>query len=603
MDEFKVTLLPPQSRGETSFKDGAAAQRWASELPLTNTEVVSSMLVSALQEINQSNLETTKRFEVLEVLRSLTRAANENLEKNYLRSMLPMSSRARGAFESGSRILSEMAQAYIILVEDIIKSGHQGATQRLLPYALYHAISYLARLLVSHYVVFAPEPMGVWKTLHRLYIQAKAREMEVLKLKIMRKRGDTRERSIDKAYKRVLLVSQATPYHLMQGEVNVIYNLMEEWSVKCVLIPISRGESLRQVLIIDSAGDAGPRYLLKDGSIPMPKHGWVFKCDGVRQIMNKKIREFLSPTASTDGTKQGLRARLERDMYFRLSDAWAIRRERVHERTLESEQRDVVVGLSAFHFVASNGEAFSPERAEMLIKSSGEDEGGLSVSGLELVSEEDLSWKVEEEISDAEAGVAAVRVSDFREKVNAWDSSAYAGQAHRLEMRDQQAEMTASAYQVRTCDQMDKSEGGLRLHARSDTGVELKVGEIIGLRYQCENQKDLWRLASVRWVKSKGENALDFGVRFISDEAKPMAARGIKGAGEGGEFIRVLIVSERVQNKRELSLLTPAAVYDLDSEVLINNGEELRTVKLTSLIETTNTFSRFRFEVVETAGS
>jgi len=387
----------------------------------------------------------------------------------------------------------------------------------------------------------------------------------------------------------------------MQGEVNAIYNLMEQWSIECVLLPVQGNEFLQQVLVVDTEGDAGPRYLLQNGSVPIPKVGWVFKCDGVRQIMNKKIREFLSPATSSDKVKHTLGARLERDMYFRLSDAWAIRQERIHERISESEGRDLVVGLSAFHYVASDGVEFMPERAEVLIKKQEVDEGNFGM--LELVDVNDQSWKAEKEVADVESGVDRMRLSDFEKEEDAWNN-VHANQArHQAVMRDREAEVAASAYQVKTCKQMDKSEGGLKLYARSDAGIELKVGEIIGLRYKEEGQNDLWRLASVRWVKSECESSLNFGVRFISDEAKPMAARGIKGAGEGGEFIRVLIVPELVQNKRELSLITPAAVYDLDSELLINNGKDLRTVRLMSLIETTNTFSRFRFEVIETTES
>ena len=595
MDEFKVEIPPQKTRRATEFVNKERALAWADDLPLTDPNALSTMLVGALKEINQAKLDIVKRYEVLEVMRPITRTANENLEKSYLRTMLPMSARTHAAFAAGRCILEEMAKAYLILVDDVIQSAHPVAMERLLPYALYHAISYLGRMLVTHYVVYSPIPKGVWAELHRLYILAREHKKQSLVLKISRKRGDTRERSIDQAYKRVLLVAQAEPYHLMQGEVNAIYNLMEQWSSECKLFPFQAGELPDNGLVVDMGADVGAYYLLKDGVRPAPENGWVFMCDGVRSIMNKKIRSFLAPVTTADKVKYSLSERLERDMYFRLSDGWANRRERLHERTEEQDHRGLVVGLSAYHYVMSDGADFEPEKVEVILKKKDSEEG--NIAGLELVSEDDDSWKVEKEIASVESGIKRMRLSDFEDEKNVWEDI-HANQArHQAVMQDRQAEVASTAYQERTCVQLDKSLGGLKLYAESSSGILLKSGELLGLNY-CEATKKIWRLASVRWVMSDGEGGINFGIRFIADNATPMASRGIKGAGEGGEYIRVLVATEMVQNKRELSLITPAAVYDLDSEVMLNNGKELRQVRLSHMIETTNTFSRFRFEVV-----
>ena len=594
MDEFKVIIPAQQTRKATEFVNKEKAIAWADELPLTDANVLSSMLIGALKEINQSKLDIIKRFEVLEVMRPITRTANENLEKSYLRTMLPMGPRAKAAFEYGRDILVEMAKAYLILVDDVIQSAHPVAMERLLPYALYHAISYLGRLLVTHYVVYSPIPDGIWRELHRLYMLAIEHKKQSLVLKISRKRGDTRQRSIDQAYKRVILVAQSEPYHLMQGEVNTIYNLMEQWSSECKLMPFIPGDVPTNGLVIDVNEDIGAFHLLKEGGRPAPANGWLFVCDEVRNIMNKKIRSFLAPATAADKVKYSLGERLERDMYFRLSDGWANRRERAHTRTDEREDRGVVVGLSAYHYVTSDGADFEPEAVEVKLKKKDAESGNLA--GLELVAEDDESWKVEKEIATVESGVKRMRLSDFEDQKDAWEDI-HANQArHQAVMQDRQAEVAATAYTEKTCTQLDKSLGGLKLFADAASGIALKSGELLGLNY-CEANKKIWRLASVRWVMGDNDG-INFGIRFIADNAMPMASRGTKGAGEGGEYIRVLVVSETVQNKREFSLITPAAVYDLDSVVMLNNGKELRHVRLSHMIETTNTFSRFRFEVV-----
>lgn len=597
MDEFTYSVPAPQARTKTGFLNKEKAQAWADELPLADASALPASLISALAEINQSNLDIIKRFEVLEVMRSLTRTANENLEKNYLRVNLPLSPKASQAFASAVNVLQEMAQAYLILVEDILKSAHPVAIERMLPYAIYHAISYLARLLISHYVVYRPAPKGVWRELHKLYMEAAQRQIEKLALKIVRKQGDVRARTIDSAYKRILMASQATPYHLMQGEVNSIYNLMEHWSAECHLTPLPGDVLPQQSLILNWGDDEGPQYMMKDRVNEFSEHIWLIKCDGVRQIINKKIRGFLAPATSADKVKHTLSARLERDMYFRLSDAWAVRREREHERISENKERTLVVGLNAFHFHMSDGAEFSPERVEVSLKKHVITEG--SGLRLELVASDDERWKWEREAAAVEAGMDRNRLSDFERAQDTWENI-HANQArHQAIMRDQEAKVAAQAYRVKSCMQVDKSSGGLKLFANAESEIQLKAGEIIGLSFPRPGQKDFWRLASVRWVMSDGADSLNFGVKFISDDAKPMAARGVGGAGAGGEYIRTLIVPDVVHNRRELTLVAPAAVYDLDSEVVLNNGKELRTIRLVNLVETTNSFSRFKFDVVE----
>ena len=256
----------------------------------------------------------------------------------------------------------------------------------------------------------------------------------------------------------------------------------------------------------------------------------------------------------------------------------------------------VVIGLSACHFMVSGGAYFEPERVEAELKKESAEEG--EVMALELVAEDEEAWKAEKEIADVESGVKRMRLSDFEREEDVWEDIHANQTRHQAIMQDRQAEVVATSYQETLCQQIDKSVGGLKLMVGAGANMQLKAGELLGLRYADKDDRDVWRLASVRWIMSESDGSISFGVRFITDNALPMAARGLAGAGEGGEYIRVLAITETVQNKQQLSLLTPAAVYDLDAEVMLNNGKELRHVRLTHMLETTNSFSRFRFEVV-----
>ena len=69
----------------------------------------------------------------------------------------------------------------------------------------------------------------------------------------------------------------------------------------------------------------------------------------------------------------------------------------------------------------------------------------------------------------------------------------------------------------------------------------------------------------------------------------------IEGVGKGGEYFRALHANSGTDPVIE-SLITPAAIYDIGSVMVINTGQELSYIRLTKLIETTNSFSQFAFE-------
>jgi len=582
--------IPPQSQNRaTMFKNCQAVSDWVESLPVADAQGLGKQLISALDDLNRTVLPFSSRVEFMEILRPLTRAANENLENYYLHSTFPLSPRVRNAYNLSQHILEQMATGYKILVNELMYDEPNSIHKDVLALSLYHAISYLARILVCRYMIYAPEPKKVWFEIHQLYLFAKALNLEANVLAIERKRGDTRKRSIDMAYKRILLLSRAAPYHLMQGEANHCYQLMEAWSGNCKLSNIDCEADMKDGLVIDAYDDKAPFFVLKDQQKFVPMQGWLLNCDEISEQLDKKISAYLTLPSDEENGPNVLKNRMERDMYFRLSDAWATRQERKEDRPADTTACSIVIGLSGCHYMFSEGGLFTPEKDELNVLAAQKVLENSKKNTPELkFAEHDEYWR----LHNAHESEGQGRLSDFSRFEDAWGNVNVHLAQHQVQQKNMQLNIGCAEYQPSQCVLKDKNSGGLKLYCDRNSGVQMRVGELLCFKGEDDVS---YKIGSVRWLTCEKGNNLSIGVRFIAENAKAVATRALKGVGHKGEYVRALVITDM---EGQQTMITPAAVYDINTILLVNMGNELKQVRLTELIEATNAYSRYKYKAL-----
>ena len=139
------------------------------------------------------------------------------------------------------------------------------------------------------------------------------------------------------------------------------------------------------------------------------------------------------------------------------------------------------------------------------------------------------------------------------------------------------------------------SEGGVSLTLGEATAEKIRVGELIGYR---DGPEDPWAIGSVRWMQFLPGRGLSIGVRKLTTAAVAIGGRAVEGTGSGGEFFRMLLTApiEQLDNAR---LITPAAIFDVGTKVLLVHGDKVQYIRLSELVETTRSFSSFRCETGE----
>ena len=526
-------------------------KQWLIELPTGNNHKAAQIFIEQVQTINASRYPVHERIQLLDTLRPTARQLLLSLKQHTKKAIIPLGRRGQEAYNLSQQLLEVMATGYKIVFSDLIAlNSHKEHDELQLREALYIVIQYLSRQLIEAYLVYAPEPEGIWHELHQLYLYSEERGINSLPLDDPYPDFSLpMHYTIDLAYKRILMLALVEPRHMMQGEADDIFYLVSAWTGACHLLPIDN-TPIENEYAVDMASDKPPRFVAPDISWNAV-NARIIDLAEVKQRLEIQLQRFLRTSLSTidDNEKQSLVARHQRDMLLRLTEAWNGTPSRATERQPIRNQVQLATGLSASHYYLSSGDIFTPELDELKLKT--------------------------EEI---EPTVFAT--------------------AYETAMQKDSFHLNKS-YNIRPWWQHNTSESGTALACTTDCeNTHVKVGEIVAYRDQHEATSH-WKLGVVRWLRSDPDNGLDLGIMNLSNSAVPIAIKGLKGPGYGTDYFRGLLIPKQVSLQQTRSILVPASVYDVHSELAVNMKQRLFYIRFKSLLRSTNEFSQFTFDVLD----
>jgi hypothetical protein len=454
-----------------------------------------------------------------------------------------------------------MALGYKLIVKELVSFTRlKEFDQMLLTESIYMAMTFLSQRLVDAYGMYAPEPAKVWSDLHQLYKYAEAKQL--LHQQVDDPYPDTPlpvQLNIDFVYKRILLLSLAEPYHLMQYEADDMYRLIASSVSNCVIEPFSefvtRGEYL-----IDLGSDSGPRFVEKEKQW-QPLDPRMVDMSAVKLQLNIHLQRLLSSSLNAaEFESVSLIERQQRDMLLRLADAWNAMLVRTAQRFALSAKIELSSGLNASHHYVSDGIPFTPEMDE-----------------LRLVSNSDKKAPTESNNTIfATAYQEALQKDRIHEKNN---------------------------YALNPWSQKNISPIGIALNCKqTDNNIDVRVGELVTYR-MAEKKLQRWQIGVIRWLQheftEEAEGNVNVGIMNIANGAVPVGSKAIKGLGSGTDYFRGLLVPKQVSLNQTRSLLLPALLYDVGTVLAINMKQRLFYAKLTRMLISTRSFTQFDFEIIK----
>ncbi len=536
-------------------------QLWAAELPIGNTSVAAHQMLEKLKSLNACRYPYKERLQLHNTLRPVLDELLHAMRQPLRQANIPLDQQQLYRSALLQELLEQMALGYKLVVSELSSLARlKEFDSFLLTESIYMAILYLSQRLVDAYGLYAPEPAHVWSDLNRLYQFAEANNLHALQVDDPFPNTPLPVKlTVDFAYKRVLLLSIAEPYHLMQHEADDMFRLISSSVESCHF------ESFTEIVtngeyVIDLDADLGPKFIVdeKNWQANLPR---LIDISAVKLQLNVHLQRLLSSSLhNAEFDTVSLVERQQRDMLLRLADAWNASLVRKTARFALAAQVELTSGLNAGHYYISEQRQFTPEMDELRL------------------------------------------ASNFDDRLLKDKSNTVLATAHR-EALQKDLRHENQHYQLNPWSQHNVSPIGIALNCeQAGHDIDVRVGELVTYRMADKNNQR-WQVGVIRWLKHEfkenTEGKVNVGIMNIANAALPVGTKAIKGLGSGTDYFRSLLVPKQISINQTRSLIVPALLYDVGTVIAVNMKQKIFYAKLTRMLISTRSFTQFDFEVIQ----
>ena len=454
--------------GKSSFAIEAKALRdWIAHLPLANPNATAKLLVTALHEMNQLQLDPTQRMAAMEALRAPIAHVVASLDRMVNADVFPLPPAKQQLGQQISEFDRELALGYTALVHDVC--APVGAVPflrgKIVTFALVRAVQHCGALLYRAYLMYQSPPEGVWQMLHDLFQFAVAVRLDEKRIEDPLRGGE--QASVRDSYTQSLLFALSNPYRFTQRENAEIYALSRVLAGYCELRP---GRAPEGAIAVQVDKDAGPGYLPEEREVP--RHDvWAFQISGLTRFLERELATA-PDTAETVELKPAGTAGVHVDLGLieKLTQTWTGTAARGQPRLPAGHRLDCVIGLHSVHYVLCENMDF-----DAFLR---------SIRGVAI----------------------SLREGD---RVATWTASGESARIIRSEVRV-----------------LDQSLSGYRLQWEKSEGLRVKVGELMALAPPAEDgEAQDWMICAIRWLRLLPSGAMETGVSLLSRRALPVGLR------------------------------------------------------------------------------
>lgn len=563
--------IPKQnsSRKLTLVENPEHLQKWLDDLPIVDIEKSTTMVLELLSAANRTKINVSSRIHLLKKLSPLSDLFIKSLRAKYNHGASPYSSaRNINRLETVKTLLHEMGYGFKLVITRLFTIIDSTVDDDL-AYAIFNAMKANASRLIESYQLYEPIIDNVWGELSLLYNLAIDRNIHKNEFKL-----DDCTSNTEQAYMQLLLLEAINPYRLMHGEALRVYDLMGQWSHHAKLIQPGSAWVAKTPELVINLSSGSPPYMVSAGTRPD-------NLSELRIISINKVKEDLKADTEDkksilDGKRTAakeLNFRLEQDMMKRLSDGWRSDIDRGNKRVNKNENLEIIAGIKDCYSL------FYVEPTS-ITDTSLDDYGLVPIDNhwgnavKKKVNTFDSVFKIDDPQRDIWA--------DKNTKVGADD----------IKEKNKDKSQNIITYAAK---QIDISSGGIGIEFDLTSNLHAKVGDLICIRRPVEGAP--WRLGDVRWQRTHSNKQATIGLRLLSENPKTVICIALDGLGSGGgKQVGLLIHSEDITDETT-ELIVPAALYELGTLLEIELDNVKYQAQLIEKIETTSSFSCFKFKL------
>lgn len=567
--------LPERRKPERSFEvRPKKIAAWAAQLPRANVEEMARQVFSILHDSNRFELGWKNRYLLLEALREPANYAGWQLHKSLKDMSLPLPDKAQQIASLAIYMDLEMALGYQTALEDMLVRNILFRSRQALIVMLHRCASHLVRILLGGYAVYFPAPPERWLDLHRLYRYGESKRLHNKRVDDPVQAGKAKN-SLSALYKQALLLELATPFRLRQGEVLQLATVLESWANYARLEPYATEvDKNSSVYLVDFNSSRAPTHISFDQKSCAAGQCRLLRLEALNRTLEKEIR--LAGKKNGGLFKRRQAPPLPIELLQRLHQGYLAPAKRSHQRNKKEAQVDVAIGLTNIHrHLGLHKARQSPLAANAIVSN--------------------------ERLFDTAAAFSSRVVSaESDEQDDVWNMFAYPSGAQntpkptREAASNQHSALSPPVTWVWAI--CDESEGGYRLARAANEMMSVKVGDLVAVRQEADEQKHAWAVGTVRWIQFPQEERLEMGIQKLSEAVHPVAACLLRADGGRGAYQRTLLFSGEPAKQISSMILGPGRLFNAGDTLLIRSGAREYQLKLLDTVESNSVFSLFSFQ-------
>jgi len=337
--------IPEQQSNTGTEIQPKQIEKWIDTLPRADVGETAKLVYKNLYRLNRTQIPDANRFKILELFWEPTGFLDEALKKHFLGLPFPLPAKKQQVALLAREIQAEMAIGYKIVAEGKLTGRNSRLDNKILATTIYYAMHYLGNVLLKSFQIYVPTPNDIWKQINRLYLHANQHGFSQNAISSDKNKYITHP-SIENLFKKIALLSLASPYRLRQGDIEKVNSFLENWSSYAELNQVENSEQQIGMFSIDLGDDVAPGFF-----IPSENTSTLIRIlDTVDLIstIRDDIKHYSSYVSSHGGNKNKV---LSKKALKLLLVTWSGIAKRNFTRSRKKTKVLVTFGLSSTHHI------------------------------------------------------------------------------------------------------------------------------------------------------------------------------------------------------------------------------------------------------------
>jgi len=471
-----------------------AVTRWLDNLPIAHIGETARQLYTALRDVNrQDNLRVRHYFRFLESVSEPLNMILPELHKHYVGKAQPLSKKRRKIADLYTQLLHQPILGYEQVISQAIELNRFG-WQKVVTTCVHRIFHYSGLMLLNQRLLHQPFQKGLWQQIYWLYQMADG--YKLLNAKLRRLDSPGCKSSIADEFKKLLLSAILAPNLFRPDELEEVLDNMPVW-IDLVSVTSQRSNQGDQIYAFTLDTDIAPGLMANNINISENPAIQV-RYLNISALLQFLTRLLTQARPGEDTINLDRQHRISRRTLLLLLNNWGRPTSRDGERRLIQGQAEIAIGVSAIHYVISEGR-HSPQP----------DNRGSDTNG------NGMAPATSGENRDNSQSLAAMGFTTDRDMmVDVWESVYFEPEPTAPSWTDS---IRMKVYSYLNAKVLNISKGGFCIGLPRDGVEHIQTGELVAIR----GKRGEWQLGEIRWLLCPRNAAIRAGIQRHSNAIRP----------------------------------------------------------------------------------